>query len=66
MKPDWDLSGAVEDTGLLIDVGLRVADPDRAGVEAGDGVQGPTRPHAEALRPGVRAITPRGNLQPRS
>lgn len=28
-KPDWDLSGAVEDLKLLFEVGLRVADGDR-------------------------------------
>jgi Zn-dependent M28 family amino/carboxypeptidase len=28
-KPDWDLTGAVEDLQLLFDVGLRVADGDR-------------------------------------
>ena len=41
VKPDWDLSGAVEDLQLLFEVGLRVARRDDvAGVEAGDGVQG--------------------------
>lgn len=29
VKPDWDLSGAVEDTGLLFRVGYRVAQGDR-------------------------------------
>jgi Zn-dependent M28 family amino/carboxypeptidase len=29
VKPDWDLSGAVEDTQLLFDVGYRVAQGDR-------------------------------------
>jgi Zn-dependent M28 family amino/carboxypeptidase len=29
VKPDWDLAGAVEDTQLLLRVGLRIADGDR-------------------------------------
>lgn len=29
VKPDWDLSGAVEDARLLLEVGVRVADGDR-------------------------------------
>jgi hypothetical protein len=29
VKPDWDLSGAVEDLRLLLEVGARVADGDR-------------------------------------
>jgi hypothetical protein len=28
VKPDWDLSGAVEDLRLLFEVGFRVADGD--------------------------------------
>jgi len=28
VKPDWDLSGAVEDVGLLFATGVRVADAD--------------------------------------
>jgi hypothetical protein len=29
VKPDWDLAGAVEDTQLLFEVGLRVAQGDK-------------------------------------
>jgi len=29
VKPDWDLTGAVEDTRLLFRVGLRIAPMDR-------------------------------------
>ena len=29
MKPDWDLTGAVEDLQLLVQVGYRVAQGDR-------------------------------------
>ena len=49
MKPDWDLSGAVEDAQLLFAVGYRVANADQlAGVEAGERVQGEARRDDEA------------------
>ena len=41
IKPDWDLSGAVEDIQLLFQVGYRVAEGREVpGVEARDRVQG--------------------------
>ncbi len=44
VKPDWDLSGAVEDARLLFVIGYRVAEGEQVpGVEAGHGVQGEAR-----------------------
>ena len=75
VKPDWDLSGAVEDLRLLFEVGYRVAQGDAyPRVEAGDRVQGPPRGEPEGRRALVRIpsvqrspITPpRDRDQPRS
>ena len=56
MKPDWDLTGAVDDAQLLFLVGYRVANAREVpGVEAGQRVQGDARRHAQNdRRTGVR------------
>ena len=49
IKPDWDLSGAVEDLQNLLEVGYRVA-------------QNPGRPAGSRMPSGVRAVTAAGAL----
>ena len=47
MKPDWDLSGAVEDMRLLLEVGYRVAE----------------EPNYPEWKPGSEFRAPRGDAQ---